>query len=54
MSPSLDRPRLTHIALRVDDLDRSIAWYEQMTPLRVLKRLTDEYGRNNGGRSGST
>lgn len=40
-----DRPRWTHIALRVDDLDQSIDWYERYTPLSVLKRLTDEYGR---------
>ncbi len=43
--PAIDRPRLTHIALRVVDIDRSIDWYEAFTPLRVLKRLTDEYGR---------
>lgn len=38
------RPRWTHIALRVDDIDRSIAWYEQYTPLVVLDRSKDEYG----------
>jgi catechol 2,3-dioxygenase-like lactoylglutathione lyase family enzyme len=42
---SPDRPRLTHIALRVASLDASIDWYERFTPLRVLRRLTDEYGR---------
>jgi catechol 2,3-dioxygenase-like lactoylglutathione lyase family enzyme len=31
--------------LRVADLDRSIDWYERYTPLTVLKRLTDDYGR---------
>ena len=39
------RPRLTHIALRVTDLDRSIEWYERFTPLSLLQRMTDEYGR---------
>lgn len=38
------RPRWTHIALRVADLERSIAWYEQFTPLQVLDRSKDEYG----------
>jgi len=42
---ALDRPRLTHIALRVADVDRSVEWYEAFTPLRVLKHLSDEYGR---------
>lgn len=40
-----ERPRLTHIALRVTDLDRSIGWYEQYTPLTLLQRIADEYGR---------
>lgn len=40
-----DRARWTHIALRVDDLDQSIAWYERFTPLRTLQRSTDDYGR---------
>lgn len=40
-----ERPRLTHIALRVTDLDRSIEWYEQYTPLALLQRIADEYGR---------
>jgi catechol 2,3-dioxygenase-like lactoylglutathione lyase family enzyme len=42
---ALDRPRLTHIALRVTNLDRSIEWYERFTQLEVLKRMTDDYGR---------
>lgn len=45
MTTGPDRPRLTHIALRVTSLDRSIDWYERFTPLRVLRRLADEYGR---------
>lgn len=38
------RPRWTHLALRVDDVERSIAWYERFTPLRVLQRSTDQFG----------
>jgi catechol 2,3-dioxygenase-like lactoylglutathione lyase family enzyme len=39
-----DRPRLTHLALRVADVESSIDWYESYTPLRVLKRFSDEFG----------
>lgn len=39
-----DRPRLTHIALRVRDLEGSISWYESHTPLRLLRRFSDDYG----------
>ena len=38
------RPRLTHMALRVHDIEESIDWYERYTPLRVLKRFSDDYG----------
>lgn len=38
------RPRLTHIALRVGDVERSIEWYERYTPLQVLRRFSDDYG----------
>ena len=38
------RARWTHLALRVDDVERSIAWYERYTPLRVLQRSADEFG----------
>jgi catechol 2,3-dioxygenase-like lactoylglutathione lyase family enzyme len=38
------RPRWTHLALRVDDVERSIAWYERFTPLRLVHRNADEYG----------
>jgi catechol 2,3-dioxygenase-like lactoylglutathione lyase family enzyme len=37
-------PRWTHIALRVADIDASIAWYETFTPLRLLDRRQDELG----------
>ncbi len=38
------RPRWTHIALRVGDIEQSIGWYQRFTPLRVLRRSGDEYG----------
>jgi len=38
------RSRLTHLALRVSDLDRSIEWYLKYTPLRLLKHFIDDYG----------
>lgn len=38
------RPRWTHIALRVGDVEESIAWYERFTPLRVLRRSSDDFG----------
>lgn len=37
-------PRWTHVALRVGDIDESIAWYEEMTPLELLDRRSDEFG----------
>ncbi len=36
--------RWTHVALRVADMDASIAWYESFTPLRLLTRREDEDG----------
>jgi lactoylglutathione lyase len=44
MTHGPDRPRLTHIALKVRDLERSIEWYERYTPLEVLRRFSDDYG----------
>ena len=38
------RPRLTHLALRVVDLERSIEWYVEHTPFEVLDRGSDEFG----------
>ncbi|BAN04544.1 VOC family protein [Ilumatobacter coccineus] len=37
-------PRWTHIALRVRDMDASIAWYEKFTPLELIDRREDEAG----------
>ena len=45
--PTADHPaaaRWTHIALRVRDIDRTIAWYEEFTPLRLLDRREDQDG----------
>lgn len=37
-------PRWTHIALRVKDIDATIAWYTEYTPLCLLDRREDEMG----------
>ena len=37
-------PTWTHIALRVGDLDASIAWYAEFTPLQLLERRQDDMG----------
>lgn len=37
-------PRWTHLALRVADIDASIAWYTEYTPLELLERRADEQG----------
>ncbi|MDY7103774.1 MAG: VOC family protein [Actinomycetota bacterium] len=37
-------PRWTHIALRVQDIDASIAWYTEFTPLELLERRQDDDG----------
>ena len=37
-------PRWTHIALRVRDVDASIAFYTEFTPLELLHRRQDDYG----------
>ncbi len=39
-----DEPRWTHVALRVDDIDATIAFYEDMTPLRLIDRREDDQG----------
>lgn len=38
------RPRWTHIALRVGDVEQSIVWYERFTPLRLVRRSSDDLG----------
>ncbi len=40
------RPTWTHIALRVKDVDATVAWYEKFTHFSVLARHQDEVGRN--------
>ncbi|MEM6682697.1 MAG: VOC family protein [Pseudomonadota bacterium] len=37
----LDRRRLTHIALHVSDIQKSIDWYERFTHLTLLDRRAD-------------
>lgn len=41
----LTQPRWTHVAIPVSDLDRSIAFYTELTPLVVVARNQDENGR---------
>lgn len=42
--PRPPRATWTHLALRVRDIDASIAWYERFTPMRLLDRRSDELG----------
>ncbi len=37
-------PTWTHIALRVADIDASIAWYGEFTPLELLEKRQDDAG----------
>jgi lactoylglutathione lyase len=37
-------PRWTHIALRVADIDATIAWFTEFTPLSLIDRREDEVG----------
>lgn len=46
MSTGPPTPRWTHVALPVGDLDRSIAFYAEFTPLVVLERFSDSAGRS--------
>lgn len=36
--------RWTHVALRVGDIEATIAWYLEFTPLEVLDRRSDDVG----------
>ena len=38
------KPTWTHIALRVSDIDASIAWYQEFTPLELLEKRQDDMG----------
>ena len=40
------RSTWTHIALCVKDIDKSIAWYERFTHLKLLQRGEDKDGKN--------
>jgi lactoylglutathione lyase len=37
-------PRWTHVALRVSDIQATIDWYTEFTPLQLLDRREDEDG----------
>ncbi len=37
-------PRWTHMALRVSDIDATIDWYTEYTPLELLDRRQDDMG----------
>jgi catechol 2,3-dioxygenase-like lactoylglutathione lyase family enzyme len=37
-------PRWTHVALRVADIDATIAWYEEFTPLELIDKREDDMG----------
>ena len=41
----LTRPRWTHVAIPVSDLDKAIEFYTSLTPLVVVARNEDENGR---------
>jgi lactoylglutathione lyase len=38
------KARWTHVALRVKDIDASIAWYTEFTPMELLDRREDDMG----------
>lgn len=39
------KPSWTHMALHVNDIEASIAWYEKYTHLRLLARNQDDIGK---------
>ncbi len=38
------KARWTHIALRVGDIDATIEWYEEFTPLELIEKRQDDAG----------
>jgi lactoylglutathione lyase len=40
------RPRWTHVALPCGDLEASLRWYAEFTPLILVERFSDAYGRS--------
>jgi lactoylglutathione lyase len=44
MSRTLSSPRWTHVAIPVNDIDRSVEFYTKLTPLVVVARHSDENG----------
>ena len=45
MPRTLAEPRWTHVAIPVNDLERSIGFYTTLTPLVVVARHEDENGK---------
>lgn len=45
MARQLTAPRWTHVALPVSDVERSVEFYTQLTPLVVVARNKDENGQ---------
>src|SRR5438105_10453770 len=45
-SHRLTEPRWTHVAIPAADIDRSIAFWEQMTPLVLVARHQDPTGQS--------
>jgi len=45
MTRSVQLVQLTHLALPCHNLDKTCAWYEKYTPLRVIHRRSDTKGR---------
>lgn len=39
-----NEPRWTHMALRVSDMDATVAWFEEFTPLVLIDRRADDDG----------
>jgi catechol 2,3-dioxygenase-like lactoylglutathione lyase family enzyme len=38
--------RWTHVALPSSDIDRSVSWYQEFTPLAVVQMFADQAGRS--------
>jgi lactoylglutathione lyase len=38
------QPRWTHVALRVADIDATISWYKEFTPLELIDKREDDMG----------
>jgi lactoylglutathione lyase len=45
MPATLTEPRWTHVAIPVNDIDRSVEFYTSLTPLVVVARHADDNGK---------